>query len=259
MQQRILPILMASTFLLSGCGILSSLGATVGFLEESSEAKAARENAERLALGSTGISTSPEPKGPVEMVLATKTELAPYEEFSKRGLIPANAEYAKTPTYLVHTKPRDFSSGEYRLVKSFVQNGSLIGQVSSPRISLFDPFNVEVRDRVEFLVSEPCPNLGTQVTFTLKGLTLTKPIKFYLGSASSDGAMSENWLSIGESTPVDGVVNISVQLKEDMGTYTDGSPARFQRGRYYGLGYVAEGMNNPTLIRPCPAGVYLPM
>jgi hypothetical protein len=264
MQQRVLPTLLATTILLTGCNVLSLSDAVGDSMGESSEAKIARERAESFALGfGVGVgggivSTSSVSSGPVEMVLATKTELAPYEDFVKRGLASARADSSKTPTYLVHAKPKDLSSSEYRLVKTLIQNDMLISQTSYPRFGLFDPFKTEATDRVEFLVSEPCPNLGTQISFTIKGLAATKPITFYLGDSESDGGFPQNWLTIGESTPVDGVANISVLLKEDMGVYTDGSPARFQRGHYYGLGYFAEGMSNPSLIRQCPAGCYIP-
>lgn len=259
----ILSALIAGT-LLTGCAALP-LPATLGGLQgESAEAKAAREEAaskaareeaENVALSYTsvlgGSIDGSEQPAPAEMVLATQTELAPYDDFVQRGLVSPRTDGVNGPVYMVHTRPKEAGTGPFWLVRTFIQNGSPLSQSGFPWVSPFDPLKTEATDKAAFQVSEPFPTFGNTVTFTIKGLvTVTKPIKFYLN-------FSNKYLSIGEATPVDGTVTVSVPIMEAMGSFADGSPARMERGRFYGLAYFVDGMTNESFIRGCPAGIYL--
>lgn len=244
--------LIAASCLVSSCMTLPNLEIPVGQVE-TPEIRAAREKAEEIALDGFGGYRGA-PGGDAEWVLVGRTEYATYGEFMRRGLAVLDPASEKIPAFLLHSKPKDVLQNEYRLVRTLVVDGLLRQQSASRRVAPFGNVDIDGNPRAEFLVSTDFPQFGDTVTFTIKGVKETRPIKFFLGTRTIDGGLVDKWLPIGDATAVDGVVSVSTVIREVMGLYPDWSLARFERGRAYNLGYKVEG----KAIEGCPLGVYLP-
>lgn len=255
-------LLLASLISLSlaGCAGIPGLGTALGGSAATDLDRAAAEQA-ALSMttggigGAIGGDTAPT-YPPAQMVVAL-TIMAPYNEFVTRGLAENRQDVTTQPTYLVVSQPKDPETGGYWQVRTLVVNGRVLSQASAPRFWQLDPFATG-SDTVEGAVGNPFPRFGSTTTFTLKNLTLATPIKFFLGVARAYETSPRKWIALGEFNATGGTINVPVLVKEDMGTYTDGSPARFEKGYYYGLGYMFEGMSYPTAIKACPLGLYIP-